>query len=63
MSILYILVPLALLLGTGAVLLFLWAVRDGQFEDLETPAVRVLLPDEAPPKGETAPVDGEGDSY
>jgi cbb3-type cytochrome oxidase maturation protein len=46
MEVLYLLVPLALLLSAGAVAVFAWAARDGQFDDLETPAVRILLPDE-----------------
>jgi cbb3-type cytochrome oxidase maturation protein len=33
-------------MGTGAVALFLWAIRDGEFDDLETPAIRVLIDDQ-----------------
>jgi cbb3-type cytochrome oxidase maturation protein len=47
MSILFVLVPLALLLATGAVGAFLWAVGHGEFEDLETPALRVIMDDES----------------
>ena len=46
MNILYALVPLALLLAAAGVLAFRWAVRDGQFDDVETPAIRILLDDE-----------------
>lgn len=46
MSILYLLVPLALVLAGAGVWGFLWAVRSGQFDDVETPAIRVLLEDE-----------------
>ena len=46
MTVLYLLVPLALVLVGFAVLTFVWAVRDGQYDDLETPAVRVLFDDE-----------------
>ncbi len=48
MSILYLLVPLALVLAGVGVWGFLWAVRSGQFDDVETPAIRVLLEDEVP---------------
>lgn len=48
MSVLYIVVPLALLIAAGAVLAFIWATRTGQFDDLSTPGVRVLFDDEAP---------------
>lgn len=46
MSIIYVLAPLALLLGTSAVIAFLWAVNKGQFDDMETPANRMLIEDE-----------------
>jgi len=46
MTILYVLVPLALLCGMGAVFAFLWAVRTGQLDDLDTPAVRILTDDD-----------------
>jgi cbb3-type cytochrome oxidase maturation protein len=43
MNIIFLLLPLALLLALFFVLLFLWANKRGQFEDLDTPAKRVLL--------------------
>jgi cbb3-type cytochrome oxidase maturation protein len=46
MSILFVLIPLAVMLLAVAVWAFFWAVRSGQFDDLETPAVRILLDDE-----------------
>ncbi len=45
MSILGLLIPLALLLGGGALAAYVIAARRGQFEDLETPAYRALLDD------------------
>lgn len=45
MSVLYILVPVALVLSGGAVAFFWWAAHRGQFDDLSTPAVRILLDD------------------
>lgn len=47
MNALFLLVPLALLLATASVAAFLWAVRGGEFEDMDTPALRVIL-DDAP---------------
>jgi cbb3-type cytochrome oxidase maturation protein len=44
--ILFLLVPVALLLAGAGVYGFLWAVRTGQYDDVDTPAVRVLLDDE-----------------
>lgn len=42
-TILYVLIPLALLLGGSALAACLFAARNGQFDDLETPAYRALL--------------------
>jgi cbb3-type cytochrome oxidase maturation protein len=53
MSILYILIPLALLLLGGAVWAFFWAVGSGQFDDLDTPAVRVVMDDDKQPDDDT----------
>jgi cbb3-type cytochrome oxidase maturation protein len=48
MTVLYILVPLAIMLATGAVVAFLWAARDGQLDDLDTPPLRILNDDDEP---------------
>ncbi|MCB4823443.1 cbb3-type cytochrome oxidase assembly protein CcoS [Roseicella aerolata] len=39
------LLPVTLLLGAGGLLLFLWCVRSGQFEDLDGAAWRILQDD------------------
>lgn len=49
MSILYVLIPLALLLLGVAVWAFFWAVGSGQFDDLDTPAIRVVMDDDTTP--------------
>ena len=49
MSILYLLIPLALLLLGATVWAFVWAVGSGQFDDLDTPAVRVIMDDDERP--------------
>ncbi len=36
------LIPLSLALGGGALALFLWALRSGQYEDLDGAATRIL---------------------
>lgn len=48
MSVLFLVVPLALLLVGVAVCAFVWSARGGQFDDLDTPAVRMLHDDEGP---------------
>jgi len=52
MSILLLLVPLSLLLLALAIGAFAWAVKRGQFDDLDTPALDILVDDEesAPPR-------------
>lgn len=42
MSILFLILPITLLLSAGAVAAFAWATQSGQFDDLETPAIRLL---------------------
>jgi cbb3-type cytochrome oxidase maturation protein len=49
MSSMYFLIPLSIVLLIVAIGLFVWAARRGQFDDLETPAWRVLLDDEHKP--------------
>jgi cbb3-type cytochrome oxidase maturation protein len=46
MEIVYLLVPLAVLLAGVIVWVFFWAVKSGQFDDLEGPAHRILMEDE-----------------
>ncbi len=48
MNILYLLIPLGLVLLGIAIWAFMWAVRSGQFDDLEGPAHRILMDDDEP---------------
>jgi cbb3-type cytochrome oxidase maturation protein len=45
MNIIYLLLPLALILVLVFVGFYLWAARKGQFDDLESPAHRILVDD------------------
>lgn len=51
MSILFLLIPLGLMLLGLGVAAFFWAVGAGQFDDLDSPGVSVLLDDDAAPVG------------
>jgi cbb3-type cytochrome oxidase maturation protein len=42
----FILLPVALLFAAVAVGVFVWAARAGQFDDLETPSIRILHDDD-----------------
>ncbi|HEY9090851.1 cbb3-type cytochrome oxidase assembly protein CcoS [Parasphingorhabdus sp.] len=46
MSGLAILIPVALLMGLVGLAFFFWAMRNGQFDDLDGAAQRVLIDDE-----------------
>lgn len=49
MSALAYLIPVALLLGLVGLVAFLWALKSGQFEDLDGASHRILLDDEEKP--------------
>jgi cbb3-type cytochrome oxidase maturation protein len=48
MDILYLLIPISLIIMGIAIWAFLWAIRSGQFEDLEGPAYQILMDDDDP---------------
>jgi len=48
MNILLALIPVSLALLLLAILAFLWAVKRGQFDDLDTPPLDILGDDERP---------------
>jgi cbb3-type cytochrome oxidase maturation protein len=54
MSSLLLLIPIALALGLGGLVAFLWALRSGQFDDLDGAAGRILF-DEPPPSNPPSP--------
>lgn len=45
MSTIYIMLPVSLLLAGIALAAYIWSVRSGQFEDTQTPAMRILPED------------------
>ncbi|HUO19865.1 MAG TPA: cbb3-type cytochrome oxidase assembly protein CcoS [Steroidobacteraceae bacterium] len=50
MHVIYLLIPLGIALLVLSVFGFLWAVRSGQFDDLDSPGLQILLDDDrAPP--------------
>ena len=62
MSVIYIVLPLALIFVIIALIVFARSVRAGQFDDLETPSVRILHDDEesSPGSGQRRTTDEEG---
>jgi cbb3-type cytochrome oxidase maturation protein len=57
MSMLYVLIPLAVLLLAVAVWALMWAIKTGQFDDLESHGWSVVLDDDTKPP----PVEGDED--
>ena len=45
MTVLYVVLPLALIFAGGAVIAFIWSAKRGQFDDLDTPPHRMLHDD------------------
>jgi cbb3-type cytochrome oxidase maturation protein len=60
MEIIYLLVPLSLVLIGVIVWAFFWAVRSGQFDDLEGPAHRILMDDDSVEAGKQAEEEKNG---
>lgn len=50
MEVMWLILPLAIGIAAVAVIVFAWAVRTGQFDDLVTPSMRVLVDDDEAPK-------------
>lgn len=46
MDIVYLLIPIAIVLVSFAIWGFFWSVNSGQFDDLESPAHRILYDDD-----------------
>jgi cbb3-type cytochrome oxidase maturation protein len=59
MEIIYLLIPLSVVLVGLIIWIFLWAIRSGQFDDLEGPAHSIIMDDDSPKIQEAE--DGSGD--
>ncbi len=53
MNVLYIIVPIGVLMALGFVGAFIWAANKGQYDDLDTPSLRMLT-DEHTKEGQDA---------
>ena len=47
MEVIFILIGISILLASSFMISFIWVVGTGQYDDVETPAIRVLLEDKA----------------
>ena len=46
MNIIFVLLPLSVLLGLVFLAAYIWSVRSKQYDDLNTPALRILTDDD-----------------
>ena len=53
---LYLLIPASILLAAIALAMFIWAIHTGQFDDVETPAIRILFEDGTGPSTAASPL-------
>lgn len=52
MSIIYVLIPIAMIFVAIAVLVFFWAVKSNQYDDLDREGVNILFDEDIAPKKE-----------
>lgn len=57
MSAYFFLIPVSLLLGASGLVIFLWTLRNGQYDDLDGAAERILYDDDEPKPEPSTPVD------
>lgn len=58
MEAIFVLVPISLAIVFGAIVVFLWAVKNEQFEDLDKEAERILFEDQQDREGGGDPLPG-----
>ncbi len=58
MEVIYGLIPFMIILGLGAVALLFWAARNGQFDDMEGEAHRILMDEDLVPEKREEPEEG-----
>ena len=46
MSVIILLIIFSVIVATGFLIAFIWAVRSGQFDDTKSPSVRILFDDD-----------------
>ena len=50
-----LLIPIALLLGLTGLAAFFWAMKNGQFDDMDGAALRILIDEDSGPAGPPIP--------
>ena len=63
MSVLWVLIGASVIVAFGFLVAFIWAVRNGQYDDRYTPSIRILFEDEKKKpdiSNESSPHNAEG---
>jgi cbb3-type cytochrome oxidase maturation protein len=55
MSDFFFLIPISVILGAAGLAIFLWTLRDGQYDDLDGASQRILYEDDKPRPDPPAP--------
>ena len=53
MSVIILLIIFSIIVATGFLVAFIWAVKTGQFDDTSSPSVRILFEDQKPRRRKT----------
>ncbi|MFD2632863.1 cbb3-type cytochrome oxidase assembly protein CcoS [Idiomarina piscisalsi] len=61
MSVIYALIPVAIIFVIIAIAVFFWAVRSDQFEDIERQGLNILMDDDKPNSTDNKPPQDQAD--
>jgi cbb3-type cytochrome oxidase maturation protein len=63
MNIIFVLIPLSIVILIAAIWAFFWAIKSGQYDDMDSPAWRVVFDDDRqPPAVDSRPDRTDNDS-
>ncbi|AYV54540.1 cbb3-type cytochrome oxidase assembly protein CcoS [Leptospira kmetyi] len=63
MNALYLTIPMAMLIALGALVVFFWSLKTGQYEDIEGPKYRMLFDDDEEKNPPVRGIQAKGDSH
>ncbi|KPD23934.1 MULTISPECIES: cbb3-type cytochrome oxidase assembly protein CcoS [Idiomarina] len=62
MSVIYALIPVAIIFVIIAIAVFFWAVRSDQFEDIERQGLNILMDDDKPKDADNKEQESDNDA-
>jgi cbb3-type cytochrome oxidase maturation protein len=63
MSVILVLILASLVVAGGFLLAFIWAVRSGQYEDTQTPSMRILMDEDGPAASPVTPAEANPSNH